>query len=196
MTKLAVYDPPMCCSTGVCGPAVDPVLPRVTADLDWLKRQGVEVERYNLAQQPQAFASNPTVTAALREYGNDCLPLVLVNGVIVSRGTLSRSPRPGTSGWPRCRLAEPETVKAKGPSCCSSPTMVTLGSGHWSLIGRLLLTNVEGASWSFELQSLEISSSPAKAAWARPRSQRHGGRPRGRRQASAAREYRPGLESR
>ena len=45
MTKLAVYDPPMCCSTGVCGPAVDPVLPRVTADLDWLKRQGVEVER-------------------------------------------------------------------------------------------------------------------------------------------------------
>ena len=41
MTKLAVYDPPMCCSTGVCGPAVDPVLPRVAADLDWLKRQGV-----------------------------------------------------------------------------------------------------------------------------------------------------------
>ena len=75
MTKLAVYDPPMCCSTGVCGPAVDPVLPRVTADLDWLKRQGVQVERYNLAQQPQAFASNPTVTAALREHGNDCLPL-------------------------------------------------------------------------------------------------------------------------
>ena len=39
MAKLTVYDPPMCCSTGVCGPAVDPVLPRVTADLDWLKRQ-------------------------------------------------------------------------------------------------------------------------------------------------------------
>ena len=41
MTKLALYDPPMCCSTGVCGPSVDPVLPRVSADLDWLKRQGV-----------------------------------------------------------------------------------------------------------------------------------------------------------
>ena len=87
MTKLAVYDPPMCCSTGVCGPAVDPVLPRVSADLDWLKRQGVQVERYNLAQQPQAFASNPTVTAALREHGNDCLPLVLVDGEVASRGT-------------------------------------------------------------------------------------------------------------
>ena len=87
MTKLAIYDPPMCCSTGVCGPAVDPVLPRITADLDWLKRQGVQVERYNLAQQPQAFASNPTVMAALREHGNDCLPLILVDGRVVSRGT-------------------------------------------------------------------------------------------------------------
>ena len=128
MTKLAVYDPPMCCSTGVCGPAVDPVLPRVAADLDWLKRQGVEVERYNLAQQPQAFASNPTVTAALREYGNDCLPLVLVDGVIVSRGTY-----PDRHSLARLAgldvVAEPETVKAKGPSCCSSPTMVTIGSG-------------------------------------------------------------------
>lgn len=127
MTKLAVYDPPMCCSTGVCGPAVDPVLPRVAADLDWLKRQGVEVERYNLAQQPQAFASNPTVTAALREYGNDCLPLVLVDGVIISRGTY-----PDRSGLTRLAgldvVAETETVKAKGPSCCSSPTKVTIGS--------------------------------------------------------------------
>jgi hypothetical protein len=76
----------MCCSTGVCGPAVDPVLPRVAADLDWLKRQGVEVERYNLAQQAQAFASNPRVAAELRAHGNDCLPLVMVDGEVASRG--------------------------------------------------------------------------------------------------------------
>lgn len=30
-----VYDKPMCCATGVCGPQVDPVLPRFAADLDW-----------------------------------------------------------------------------------------------------------------------------------------------------------------
>ena len=103
MTKLALYDPPMCCSTGVCGPAVDPVLPRVTADLDWLKRQGVEVERYNLAQQPQAFASNPTVTAALREHGNDCLPLVLVDGEVASRGTYPDRAELARLVGPRCR---------------------------------------------------------------------------------------------
>lgn len=87
MAKLVqVYDPPMCCPTGVCGPSVDPVLPRFAADLDWLKGQGLAVERYNLAQEPAAFVANPTVTEALRERGNGCLPLILVDGFIVSDG--------------------------------------------------------------------------------------------------------------
>ena len=87
MKKLEVFDPPMCCSTGVCGPNPDPVLPRFAADLQWLARQGVAVERHNLAQEPQAFAANETVKAALAKYGNDCLPLILVNEAIVSRGS-------------------------------------------------------------------------------------------------------------
>ena len=86
MKKLQVFDPPMCCSTGVCGPNPDPVLPRFAADLRWLVNQGVSVERYNLAQEPQAFAANETVKAALAMYGNECLPLLLVNDAIVSRG--------------------------------------------------------------------------------------------------------------
>lgn len=133
MTKLAVYDPPMCCSTGVCGPSVDPVLPRITADLDWLKRQGVEVERFNLAQQPQAFASNPTLIAALREHGNDCLPLILVDGRIVSSGTY-----PDRSGLARLAgldvVTEPDPRQADSSSCCSSPATVSIGGkpGHSS----------------------------------------------------------------
>ncbi len=58
MSKVQIYDKPMCCSTGVCGPEVDPVLPRFAADLDWLKSQGHAVERFNLAQQPAAFVAN------------------------------------------------------------------------------------------------------------------------------------------
>ena len=85
--QLAVFDPAMCCSTGVCGPNPDPVLPRFAADLRWLAGQDVAVERYNLAQQPQAFAANETVKAALAEYGNECLPLILVDGLVVSHGT-------------------------------------------------------------------------------------------------------------
>jgi len=84
--KLEVFDPPMCCSTGVCGPGVDPVLVNFTADLDWLKRQGIEVERYNLSQQTQHFIDNELVANTLRQDGNDCLPLILLDNKIVSKG--------------------------------------------------------------------------------------------------------------
>lgn len=87
MKKVEVFDPPMCCSTGVCGPKVDPVLVRFAADMHWLANQRVAVERYNLAQQPQAFAASAVVKSALKEHGNECLPLILLDGSIVSRGT-------------------------------------------------------------------------------------------------------------
>ncbi len=86
MKKLEVFDPPMCCSTGICGPGVDPALVRFAADFHWLAGQGLVVGRYNLAQQPQAYVTNPTVKAALAQYGNGCLPLILLNGAIVSKG--------------------------------------------------------------------------------------------------------------
>lgn len=87
MTSLEVFDPPMCCSTGVCGPNVDPLLVRFAADLRWLEKEGIRVERHNLAQSPQAYVANPVVKAALMENGNGCLPLLLVDGAIVSRGS-------------------------------------------------------------------------------------------------------------
>ena len=84
--NLEVFDPPMCCSTGVCGPSVDPVLARFSSDLHWLANQRIAVERYNLAQQPQAFAASDVVKTALKQYGNECLPLILLNGTVVSKG--------------------------------------------------------------------------------------------------------------
>ena len=86
MITLQVFDPPMCCSTGVCGPSVDPKLVRFASDLHWLITHGVRVERYNLAQQPATFAANETVRSALAAEPETCLPLVLVDGVVASRG--------------------------------------------------------------------------------------------------------------
>lgn len=85
MKTVQVYDKPMCCSTGVCGPEVDPVLPQFAADLDWLKSQGHNVERYNLAQQPQAFIENKAIHQVLSTEGTDSLPVVVIDGEIVSR---------------------------------------------------------------------------------------------------------------
>ncbi len=84
--KVEVFDPAMCCSTGVCGPTVDPKLAQFAADLHWLRSQGVPVERYNLAQTPAAFAANATVKSTLDKHGTDCLPLVLVDGSVASVG--------------------------------------------------------------------------------------------------------------
>jgi hypothetical protein len=82
---IRVFDPALCCPTGVCGPAVDPELARFSADLDWLKQQGVQVERFNLSQQPAAFAENSAVKQAL-ERGVEVLPLVLVGDRIAVEG--------------------------------------------------------------------------------------------------------------
>jgi AhpD family alkylhydroperoxidase len=86
MPKVQVFDPPMCCSTGVCGPEVDPSLVRFAADLEWLRSNGVEVERFNLAQDPKAFVENATVAQAIRGR-EDGLPLLLVDGRIAAQGS-------------------------------------------------------------------------------------------------------------
>lgn len=87
MARVEIYDKPMCCSTGICGPEVDPVLPRFAVDLEWLRSIGHVVERFNLAQQPAAFAENVTVKKVLSDDGVDSLPLVIVDGHIVSKAT-------------------------------------------------------------------------------------------------------------
>ena len=69
--KLEVFDPAMCCSTGVCGPSVDPDLARFAGDLEWLASQGVDVSRYNLSSEPQAFADSEQAKTALAERGDD-----------------------------------------------------------------------------------------------------------------------------
>ena len=83
---IQVFDPAMCCSTGVCGPSVDPALARFAADLTWLSEQGVSVERFNLSQQPQAFVAQPLVTKAIELQGESALPAVVVGGAIQSTG--------------------------------------------------------------------------------------------------------------
>ena len=85
--KLEIYDPPMCCSSGVCGPKVDQTLVAFAATLQWLRTQGVEVERFNPSHQFDCFAANPAVVKAINDSGMECLPLILLNGIITSRAS-------------------------------------------------------------------------------------------------------------
>lgn len=86
MERLDIYDPAMCCATGVCGPEVDRKLVRFAADVKWLQEQGVEVRRFNLSQNPAAFVANEQVKQALTDKGETALPMVIASGRVLSSG--------------------------------------------------------------------------------------------------------------
>jgi len=76
---ISVYDPAMCCSTGLCGPGVDPQLLQVVRNLRRFEAEGITVERFNLAQQPDAYAQNRKVAGLLQAFGEQALPVTLIN---------------------------------------------------------------------------------------------------------------------
>ena len=112
---LQIFDPAMCCSTGVCGPEVDTKLVQFAADLDWLKCEGVIVQRHNLSQNPAAFVENETVKAALTEKGEDALPVILVNGKVAATG---RYPERGELASLFKLKAKPTPANAKSDCGC------------------------------------------------------------------------------
>jgi ketopantoate reductase len=83
MKKMIIFDPAMCCSTGVCGPGVDPELLRVSTVLNNLNRKGIVVERYNLTSNPQAFVDNKIINEILNSDGVDVLPVTIVDNIVV-----------------------------------------------------------------------------------------------------------------
>ena len=84
--KVEIYDPAMCCSSGLCGPTLDPVLVKMNDTVLALKKQGIEVERFNLAQQPKVFLANKTVADLLHKNGKKILPVIVVNGEVFQTG--------------------------------------------------------------------------------------------------------------
>ena len=119
---IRVFDPAMCCSTGVCGPQVDPELARFAADVDWLQKQGVTVERFNLSQQPAAFAETADVKEALAR-GTDVLPLVLVGDRIAMEGSYpSRETLAALAG---VVVKKREASAAAAAPCCGSSAKKT-----------------------------------------------------------------------
>ena len=86
MKEMQIFEPALCCETGICGASVDPELLRITTVIDRLKQNGVIVRRFNLNSAPMEFVSNPMVNAFLNQKGAEALPVVLVDGSIVIEG--------------------------------------------------------------------------------------------------------------
>lgn len=116
MASIQIFDPTLCCSTGVCGVDVDQQLVTFAADLDWAKQNGAQTERFNLGQQPMAFAENAVVKSFLERSGAEALPLILVDGEVALAGRYPN--RAELARWAGIVTTPTAEAKAEG-SCCS-----------------------------------------------------------------------------
>jgi hypothetical protein len=116
MKSIQIFDPAMCCSTGVCGIAVDQNLVTFAADVDWARQKGAQIERFNLSQQPLAFASNDTIKNLLQSAGQTVLPVTLVDGQLALAGRYPS--RQDLARW--AGLPVPPAAATTDSPCCSS----------------------------------------------------------------------------
>lgn len=85
MAKLQIYDPKHCCSSGACN---SPVINHQKELNDYLleaKEKGCRVDHYNLTDNPDKFALNGTVARILQKEGFASLPMVFVDGELISK---------------------------------------------------------------------------------------------------------------
>ena len=114
MTTVEIFDPALCCDSGVCGAEVDQDLVTFSAELTRAKSQGASIQRYNLAQQPMEFAGNPVVAGFLQRSGSASLPLILVDGEVALAGRYPR--REEIARW--CGLTQPAALPMLTNDCC------------------------------------------------------------------------------
>ncbi len=84
--SVEIFDPPLCCPTGVCGPTVDQTLLDVNEMILTLMAEGVRVERYQMTGNPSAFLNNAEVMCLVREQQMAALPITVVRGQVLKVG--------------------------------------------------------------------------------------------------------------
>ena len=121
---LELFEPAMCCSTGVCGPSVDTELIGVRDDLRWAEAQGASVARHNLSSDPDAFVANAKVSGLMQAFAEKALPALLVGGEVALHGRYPTRQELGdliaSSGAPSAGLELPhaESSCGCGPGGC------------------------------------------------------------------------------
>ncbi len=86
MNRMQIFEPAMCCATGLCGVGVDPELLRISTVLNSLEKNGVKIERFNLTSAPQEFIKNKAVNSTLNSSGVEALPLTVLDNEIIMTG--------------------------------------------------------------------------------------------------------------
>lgn len=85
--RVELFDPPLCCPTGLCGPTLDETLLDVNEMVLALKAARIGVERYQMASHPHIFLKHPDVMRLVRERGMEAFPITVVEGKLIKAGT-------------------------------------------------------------------------------------------------------------
>ncbi|WP_372713133.1 arsenite efflux transporter metallochaperone ArsD [Ilyobacter sp.] len=119
MKKMQIFESAMCCSTGICGASIDSELLRISTVLSTLKKNGVEINRFNLSSSPQEFVDNKIVNEFINNTGVDNLPITLLNDEIVISGRYPSNEELVKLLEIKSDLLEQEQKKS-GNCCCSN----------------------------------------------------------------------------
>ena len=116
MKTIEIFDPAMCCPTGLCGTNIDPNLMRIAVIVDNLKKKGVNVTRHNLKDEPQIYVTNTKVNELLQSKGVEALPVTLVDGEVAVIGTYPTTKQ--MAEWSGVNLDFIPMPKEDKGSCC------------------------------------------------------------------------------
>ena len=86
IADVELFDPPLCCPTGLCGPVLDTTLVDITEAIITLQAEGRTVVRHQMAAEPQVFMNNADVYRLIHERQLEVLPITIVLGHIVKTG--------------------------------------------------------------------------------------------------------------
>ncbi|KMO87691.1 hypothetical protein AB840_00720 [Megasphaera cerevisiae DSM 20462] len=86
MKTMQIFEPAMCCPTGLCGVGLDTELLRISAVVETLKKHGVLVERFNLNNAPTEFITHQTINDFINDKGPEGLPVIVLDDEIVLSG--------------------------------------------------------------------------------------------------------------
>jgi hypothetical protein len=117
MKKIELFDPAMCCSTGVCGPSIDPELMRIATVINSFKGKGIIIKRHGLSNEPQDFIANKVISDLLQKEGADILPVTLVDGEVVK--TKEYPTNEELSKWLGVEVKNKQPEKKGGCGCGS-----------------------------------------------------------------------------
>ena len=87
IVKIEIFDPPLCCPTGICGPTVDQTLINVNEMIALLQKEGIHVERYQMISHPHAFLNKPTVMKLVQEKQMSALPITVIRNKVIKTGS-------------------------------------------------------------------------------------------------------------